>query len=193
MMSRQTLFKIIAVLAFCTATLGAAGLQDVDALTSWPSDGPAPRAFWPLVLVIVGLVTLIVSGLAGRAKDPAAASDGDQAGEKRDRYNDLLGRVVAAVDELVHESLELDRQQLLDRIDSICEREFFELTSRHEEIASHLGFTGYAAVWDGVATAERYLARAWSLATDGHEQDAREILPVVQARLAHARDALASA
>lgn len=192
-MSPQTVLKIIAVAGFCTATLGAAGVQDVGALTSWQSGEPTPRAFWPLVLLVVGLATLIFAGIAGRAIRPAAASGRDGVGKKRNEYEDLIGRVVTAVDALVDDASELDRGQLLERIDAISERQLFELTSRHEEIAAVLGFTGYAAVWDGVATAERYLARAWSLATDGHEQDALEILPVAQERLAHARDALASA
>ena len=189
-MSTRTALLFIATAGFCVATLGAAGLQDVDALTSWRTGEPTPRAFWPLVLVVAGLVTLIVSGVATRTKGTSAAGNARDVGDLHGEYDDLLALVAARVDGLLDDAPDLDREQMLHRLDAISERDLFALTSRHEEIAAVLGFTGYARVWDGVATAERYLARAWSLTTDGHQQAAVETLPVVQSRLAEARKAL---
>ena len=54
------------------------------------------------------------------------------------------------------------------------------LTSKHEEIVSLVGFSAYARAWEGVATAERLLARAWSVATDGHLEEARGELPAAR-------------
>ena len=59
--------------------------------------------------------------------------------------------------------------------------------------AALLGFSKYAGIWDGVASAERLLSRAWSMATDGHLQEAIEELPRARAQIERACAAMTAA
>jgi hypothetical protein len=49
-----------------------------------------------------------------------------------------------------------------------------------------VGFSS-ATVREGVATAERELARVWSLATDGYLEEGLESLPLARRNLEHAQ------
>ena len=84
----------------------------------------------------------------------------------------------------------LDELALRARVEEILEGELFEVTSRFEATLTTLGFTDYAAVWEGVANAERLLNRAWSMATDGHLAEARAEVPLARANLERAVAAL---
>jgi len=179
--------RIIAVAAFCAATLGAAGLHDVAALVDWELGTPLPHAFWPLVLVVAGVAALIATRVAGARLSRRAAGSGSSHGARRAEFEALLTRLAAVVAALEEDAGGLQRRELVARIGAVESGELFDLVSRHEELATLVGFSQYARVWDGVATAERSIARAWSLATDGHVDAARELVPVASALLEQSR------
>jgi hypothetical protein len=118
-----------------------------------------------------------------RTRASGAAAAGLDA--RRAEIEELLTRVRTLIHRLTADAKNggavgasaLERSALLARIDALFSGELFDLTSRHEEVAALLGFEKYARVWDGVAAAERRLARVWSLATDGHLEEALEELP----------------
>ncbi len=59
-----------------------------------------------------------------------------------------------------------------------------------DELIQLIGFNQYARIWDGVAVAERLLARAWSMYTDGHPDEAAQELPLARTALDNAVEAM---
>lgn len=165
--------KLVVIIAFCTGTVGAAGM-------SAPPEGAAP---WLLGLGVVGI---FVGGIWGRLlgrKSVGEAGDHDESRETMRRQIEAIRDIVVDLDE---KKAELTRDELTERIDRLIKNEYFDLTARHEELMKLLGFSEYARVWEGVATAERLLARVWSIATDGHLEEALEDLPNARRQLERA-------
>ncbi len=169
--------KLIVVIAFCTGTVGAAGM-------SAPHEGAAP---WLLGLGVVGV---FVGGIWGRLlgrKSVGEAGDHEESRETLRRQLEAIREIVVDLDE---KKAELTRDELTERIDRLIKNEYFDLTARNEELIKLLGFSEYARIWEGVATAERLLARVWSIATDGHLEEALEDLPNARRQLDRAYNAM---
>jgi hypothetical protein len=105
----------------------------------------------------------------------------------------LLAKISREIRELDDSSAGLSPTELTERIDSLLKNQYFDLTSRHEELAGELGFSVYATIWDGVASAERLLLRAWSMATDGHLDEAIQELPRARSHFERACAAMTAA
>ena len=165
------------VVAFCTGTVGAAGMSD-------------PPEEWAPLLLGLGIGGILIGALLARYARGGTARAEEGHVRSKEAFRSEIERIRAIVVELDERKAELNRVEMAKRLDELLGKEYFDLTARHEELASLLGFTHYARVWEGVATAERLLARVWSLATDGHLEEALEDLPLARAHLNRACEAM---
>ncbi len=176
--------NLVIVLGFCVGTVGAAGFR-TDA------DGFAPED-WSIALFAGGLVGLVAGGILTRfARSIARSAQSDGQGELS-WFRNSIDRVLASVRELDDRKAELAPDEVASRLVALSAGELFDLTSRHEELVELIGFTEYARVWEGVASAERLLARVWSLTTDGYYEEALEDLPRAREWLETSAKAIAS-
>ena len=168
--------NILIVLGFCTATVGAAGF------------GPTTETY-AIPLLIGGVVVLGAGGvMQKRAKAAAASTGAGEHGGLRAELKRLLHVIKDRVVELDEQKSTLSPDDMRERIDALLTGEYFDLTSQSDEIAREIGFSDYARVWEGVAVAERQLARVWSMTTDGYME--QSLVDVVSARkqLEHASE-----
>ncbi len=162
--------RLLFVVAFCVMTVGAAGFaKDVEPL-AWPLYGG-------------GLVLTLVTGVALKRRtqrETAAAAAGSASLE-------VLVAEVRAIhaDVLAIQQSPLQDAALLARLEAVLARCAL-LGQRNEEFLRTLGFEAYVRVWDGFATGERLIARAWSMTADGFAAEGRAELPRAQAALARA-------
>jgi len=183
------LSNLLIVLGLCAGALGASGFDK-------PSDPEAPepaastqRLAWPLFLG--GLVFMAVGAVGARRK----GRGGEGAAEQQGQRADVLARIERIRDEVIdldEHKAELGAEDLRRRIDELMLGDYFDLTSANEELAALLGFTDYARVWDGIATAERMLSRCWSMTTDGYREQGIEELPYARENLVRAAEVMAS-
>ena len=158
------LLRLLLVVGFCAATLGAAGFaEDIETAAPW--------------LLIGGLVTVLGPGavLKRRLREAADAAHGSTVGY--DALAAELAAIATRVDSLAAERDDLDRGTLCKRVNELLHGPYFRVGSRNEDYMRALGNADYARLWDGFAVSERLLARAWSMATDGHLEEARRELP----------------
>jgi len=171
------------VLGVCFAVVGGAGFHNP---TATGRDGMTDRASetlaWPLF--VGGMVVIVLGGVAQRAmKSDARASKTADGAAEGDRDRELIMTIRDSVVALDEKKGSLERHDLCTRIDDLLKGAFFDLVDRREALLERLGFADYARVWAGVATAERQLARVWSIATDGYLAEAIEDLPAARANM----------
>jgi hypothetical protein len=161
--------NLVIVAGFCLGTLGAAGFDSTR----------EPNAATYFVL---GMAILVVGGFWERRLRRAPVAAGD--------HGSSLAGFVSAVEAIRGKIVQLDDgrgslhpDEIHSRIDRLLGEEFFDLTSRNEELIALVGFNSYAKAWDGVATAERLLARCWSMITDGFADEGLEELPLARAAI----------
>lgn len=165
------------VVGFCVAAIGAAGFDKKIESEAIP-------------LFACGIVALAIGAILGKAAKKSSdttESAPQQSAEVRWQV-ERIRDIVIGLDE---RSNELAPEQMCKEIDSLLRNEYFDLASRNEEIANTLGFTDYAKIWDGVAIAERLLARVWSISTDGHHEEALVSLPEARQHIERAATAAA--
>ncbi|MFQ5749919.1 MAG: hypothetical protein ACE5H3_10750 [Planctomycetota bacterium] len=161
------LANVILILGFCTATVGAGGFART----------PEPLA-WPLFLGGLA-VTALGGGLLRRLRAAGGGKGQAPAGRKAG-FLALMEAIRDRIVELDEQKDQLPSKELCRRIDELLRGEYFDLTSRSEELVGLVGFRCYARVWEGVAVAERLLSRAWSISTDGWHDDAVLELPILR-------------
>ena len=170
---------LLIIAGFCLGTLGAAGFDKQ----------PEPAA-WPLFLA--GFVILGIGGvLSRRSRRSGVAGEAGPVTEKGS-FHALIDAVRARVAELDDGRERLDPDDIRRSIDELLINEYFDLTSRSDDLIALVGFSDYARVWAGIATAERLLGRAWSMITDGHPDEGLAELPQARASLDGAAQAMAS-
>lgn len=192
----KMLANLFIVLGFCLATLGAAGFQSRQAGVDDRGQEVAarfaePRAvtFFLLGLAVMGAGVAMIRQQKGRRKT------GGQEGGGPEGRSEVLAHLNEIRDEVVKlnaERASAPSHQTRDRIDALFIGPYFDLTSRNEELIELLGFADYARVWEGVASAERRLARCWTLCTDGQDEDGLAELPGAQEQIEKACSAMAS-
>lgn len=169
----------ILILGVCLGVIGAAGLTD-------PVQDGAYGFF------AAGMVACVAGGvLFRRATRVGGESDAHAAaavGDLQQRIESIARRVGSLEERMP----ELDGPAFCEEVNDLLAGEYFELGSRAEEFSQLLGMSRYTQVWGGVAVAERLLARAWSMATDGALDEAREEIPLARAQLAGAVQAVES-
>lgn len=169
----------ILILGVCLGVIGAAGLTD-------PVQDGAYGFF------AAGTVACVAGGVifrrATRAGGESSAYAAAAVGDLQQRLESIARRV-SSIEERMSE---LEGPAFCDEVNGLLVGEYFELGSRAEEFSQLLGMSRYTQIWGGVAVAERLLARAWSMATDGALDEAREEIPLVRAQLAGAVQAVES-
>ncbi len=166
----KAIANLLVVIAFCAGTVGAAGMKA-------PPEAAAP---W---LLGVGVAGTLLGGIWVRTLSRSSRGEGGGHHETREEFRRQIEAIRDVVVDLDERKAHLTREELAGRIDSLIRNEYFDLTARHEELMKLVGFTAYARIWEGVATAERLLARVWSIATDGHREEAVEDLPAARRNL----------
>jgi hypothetical protein len=145
---------------------------------------PAPR--WSVVaLGLAVLLAAIAWARASRRREAAAAaSSGERPLElARARITDALARTRALRESASHEAL----TSIGERAEAVV-RECVEPVARAQEsLTREHTFAGYARIMTPFASAERWLFRAWSAASDGHRP---EVLVSLDHALAHLDEAL---
>jgi len=175
----KTIIQLFIIIGFCAASLGAAGLGK-------PSAADSLSQSMALTILITGSLLLVVCGILTRSLKKPAGNGETETDEPADDIASLLAKIGKEIRELDDSSAELSPTELTERINSLLKNQYFDLTSRHEELAALLGFSVYATIWDGVASAERLLLRAWSMATDGHLDEALQELPRARSHIERA-------
>lgn len=189
----KLLSNALIVVGFCLGTAGAAGFHEPTDPEYKAENPNAKTEEWALPLFIVGLVGVVSGCLLRRAHDRSQrAAEDSQTGGLKGVFKGQLESIRDMVIELDEKKNELSTQELCGRIDKMFRNEYFDLTARNEDYARLLGFTDYARVWEGVATAERQIARTWSMATDGYPEQGIEELPLARKNLEHACEVLAT-
>lgn len=166
--------NILIVLGFCTATVGAAGF------------GPTTETL-AVPLLIGGVLVLGAGGvMQKKAKAAAVSIAGAEHGGLRGELKRLLHAIKDRVTELDEQKSTLSPDDMRVRIDGLLTGEYFDLTSQNEEIAREIGYNDYARIWEGVAVAERQLARVWSMTTDGYMEQSLVDLTSARKQIEHA-------
>ena len=171
--------RILIITGFCAASLGAAGLGKPAGESSVPTSTA-------LNILCCGALALVAGGIFLRLAKKTAARDENEEDASTSLFSDLLEEIRGKIHALDDSRADLSAEDLTQGIDALLKEQYFDLTARHEEFAALLGFSKYAEIWDGVASAERLLSRAWSMATDGHLQEAIEELPRARAQIERA-------
>jgi hypothetical protein len=161
--------RLILVLSFCLGALGAAGM---GARPKSPSPaalaGEEDRSTLAWGFLLTGLGGVAAGGLAERRLRRVARGAGPSGAASRlGDFAAVLRRVAINVAALDTQRPNLSCGALRDAIEALFARDYFDLTTRHEEVLEVLGFSRYARLWEPIAAAERRLARVWTLATDG--------------------------
>lgn len=157
------LLRLILIVGFCAATLGAAGFAD-------PVEPAAP---WMLGL---GMVAVLGAGFVLRRRMHEAAHAAESGGFNLPSLISQIDAVARRTETLASEAEDLDREALCGSVNELLHGPCFEIGSANETWMRALGNRDYVAVWDGFAVGERLLARVWSLGTDGYVEEARKEL-----------------
>ncbi len=174
----ELLLRALLILGFCVGTVGAAGFGESIEAMAWPLFGG-------------GLALVIGAGLILRLRLKRRDAEGE--GSIGVELAETVARIAHEVDALAESASELGREEFCRRTDALLNGPFFDLGSRNEELLRRLGAGVYASIWDGFATAERLLARAWSMATDDHLAEGLEELPRARRAIDRAATAAAAA
>jgi hypothetical protein len=162
--------NLLLILGVCLGTVGAAGFTDP------PEDGSYGMFGAAMVLVVAGGLTVrraTRSSTAGTEHLAAAVGD----------LQLKVQSIAQRVGEIDEAKDSLSSEEFCSQVDDLLTGEYFELGARNEEYQSMLGFSKYSKVWSGIAVCERLLARAWSIATDGHFDEAKAEMPLAKAEI----------
>jgi hypothetical protein len=169
------LARTLLVLGVCLGAIGAAGFgEEIE------------RGAWPLFLS--GIVASLIGGLLLRRALRRRIEEGEGGNLTREGLATALAAIAEEVVRLDDERESLDGETFCRRIDTLLTGACFELGSRNEDYARLLGPSAFAGIWEGFAVSERLLARAWSIATDGHLEEAREELSRARAPIVSAAE-----
>lgn len=171
------------VMGVCIAVVGGAGFHNpTETGRDGVADAKSETLAWPLFGG--GMVVIALGGIAQRAaKTDAIGPVDESASAASDEDKRLISNIRDTIVDLDDHKSTFAREDLCTRIDDLLSGDFFDLVDRREALLARLGFADYARVWEGVATAERQLARVWSIATDGYLAEALEDLPTARANI----------
>ncbi len=181
--------RALIILGFCAAAIGAAGLKIPTGIAApdISTQLSAPASFAVAVTIFIGgTVALVTGGILLKVAKKSTATAGEKGDGTVNDFATLLEGIRGEIQALDDSRAGLTDEELTRRIDELLKNQYLDLTLRNEELAGLLGFSKYAGIWDGVASAERLLSRAWSMATDGHLEEAIEELPRARAQIERA-------
>ena len=163
------LLRAVFVLAFCVATIGAAGFTKTPERLAWPLYGG-------------GLAVTLATGFLLRRRARAAAREAAAGDLSLAGLQDSVRRIRDDLRRLEAEQGGLAQDVLVARMDAIlmaCRA----VGTRNEDYLRALGTQVYVSVWDGFSTAERLIARAWSMSVDGFPHEGVLEIPKARAHL----------
>jgi len=178
------LAMILVVLGVCVGALGASGFHR-------PMSGEGTRERNALTFFVIGVTSLGLGGFLVR-RSRVSGADHHTVEAEKDAARVSLEAILAIVADLDRDRETLSSQEIRDAIDRLMREEFFDLTSKADDLMLLFGFQDYARVWEGVATGERLLNRCWSLCTDGYDDEGLAELPLAHAALRSAVEAMHS-
>ncbi|KAA3604866.1 MAG: hypothetical protein DWQ01_19860 [Planctomycetota bacterium] len=196
---QKILANALLVCGFCLGTVGAAGFRQAEILEGEGEQAGTEtreggQESGSVAAFGVGLFLIAAGGILAR-QAKRSQWNGNQANASAhtglDFFRNKMAAIYDEVGRLEEERATLASEDFRQRLDALFTGDCFDLGSRHEELASLVGFAQYAKVWDGFATGERLLSRAWSLATDGHLAEALEEIPVARKHLQRSAEAMA--
>lgn len=168
----KILLRIVFVAGFCLATIGAAGF----AHEREPAAAP---------LLAAGLGLVLLTAITTRLRrDHGGAGPGG--GRNRSQLAERLAAITHEARAIEAAGPGLQAPALVERLDALLSGPCAEVGADNEEWARLLGLAEYTRIWDGFATGERLLARAWSMSADGHAGEARDLLPRIRAQFERA-------
>lgn len=171
------LLRLIFIIGVCLATVGSAGFHD-PFKSGHAADKGGLYETWAPALFSAGLGVIVVGTLVRRSvRQQVAIAGTERIAAARDSILALLSCVRDKVADLGDSAVRLDREELCTRVDHLLNQEYFDLVEKREDLIQLAGFNDFARIWDGVAAAERLLARVWSMATDGYLREAVQELP----------------
>ncbi len=162
--------NLLLILGVCLGTVGAAGF----------TDPPEPKSYG---LFGVGLVLVVAGGLTVRRATRSSAAGTEHMAAAVGDLQMKIQSIAKRVGEIDEAKDGLNSEDFCEQIDGLLSGEYFELGAKNEEYQQLLGFSKYSKVWTGIAVCERLLARAWSIATDGHFDEAKAELPLAKAEI----------
>lgn len=159
---------------------------------------PWPQPNWGRFAA--GMVVLLVGIVLGRmASKGSPEAEGHGHGEGAPRAPGSVASARAALPPMVEELAKLAEGvesmplgELALRVEALQKDGTETVAAAQEALTRAFGFPAYASVMAPLATAERWLYRAWSAASDGHRPEARASLEQAKAPLAEAVAALAA-
>ncbi|MCB9919636.1 MAG: hypothetical protein H6832_14630 [Planctomycetes bacterium] len=155
--------RIIFILAFCLMTIGAAGFDKEIEGMAWP-------------FYLGGLAVTLATGFMLRKRDQADTAASSTHKTSFASLHDAVSKIRNSVTQIERETQNADRTTILAHLDEVL-TQCSMLGARNEEYLKALGPDRYVRIWDGFATAERLLARAWSMTADGFPDDAKAEIP----------------
>ena len=147
-----------------------------------------PRPTWLVVVggVLVACVGVAMKRAAGAAPpDEGGVGDGSKA-PRTGTLEDALEQMAAGAEELAAQGEGLDFEAIKKRVEELNWLGPERIGAAQESIAATQGFAVYAEVMAPLATAERWLYRAWSASADGHRP---EVVRSLKTAAPYAREA----
>ncbi len=181
---KNMLPNVLVVIGFCLGAIGATGFHSPTASANGQgleAEGAPNTENYAWAFLVCGIA--LMGGGAFLARGARADSDdGGKSGAIAAIREDLL-RVQSLVTGMADSSDPIDDAQLMARIDEMRTGVLYDLGSRSDSFASHIGFDAYAQVWGDFAVCERLLNRCWSMTADGHGDEGRAELPLARAAI----------
>ncbi len=177
----------LVVLGVCVGALGAPGFHTPGRLGfAGLEREPSALAFFGAGIAMLGSGGYIVRQMRRQTSEPGVG------GVQKQAFVEELETIHAIVTELDKRKEGLSADEVRDLIGKLMAEEFFDLTSKSDDLLQLVGFKSYALVWDGVAIGERLLQRCWSMCTDGYPEQGIAELPLARAQLERAAKAMRS-
>ena len=154
---------LLVVLGVCFGALGSSGFHT-------PLEAGLTREEYALPLFVAGVASICLGGFMARWLREEAASSGDFSADLG-VYREQIDQLQRSLAHLNEDAGRQEPEELRASLGELLDGDFLELTSKGDDLIALVGFTNFALVWEGVAVAERLLARAWSMCTDGHTEE----------------------
>lgn len=134
---------------------------------------------WYSVSIVVGVLGVVI--LRGTAK--SAESHSHKLEANLSILGDSLTHLVKEVGALRSEQEKLSPEKIRDRIDETCAARFSEFADARSALIHEYGLQAYADIMTQFASAERFVNRSWSAATDGYVDEVSKCLKRAETHL----------
>lgn len=128
-----------------------------------------PQANW--TVAGVGLVILALGAVLTRVGQLRRLGTGGQ-GESLQGIQSALETLPGTVEALAMEAKNLSLEELVERLTELEALHLRPISDAAPRLLGTLGGSAFAEIFGPYASGERYLARAWSAAADGHRAEA---------------------